>query len=128
MVVVVPRSHALAGRRRILFDETLDYDFIGLSDGAALHDFLGGHAARMGRRLRLRVQLRGFDGICRMVGSRAGIAVLPASAARRLRRIMAIRIIPLEDAWALRCLAIRVRSLPDLPTHAARLVGHLRQT
>jgi DNA-binding transcriptional LysR family regulator len=79
-------------------------------------------------RLRLRVQLRSFDGICRMVESRAGIAAVPASAAKRLRRIMAIRIIPLEDAWALRRLTICVRSLAELPTHAARLAEHLRQT
>jgi DNA-binding transcriptional LysR family regulator len=128
LVVVVPRDHALSGRRRLIFAETLDYDFIGLSDGAALQDFLADHAARLGRRLRLRVQLRSFDGICRMVESRAGIAVVPASAAKRLRRIMAIRIIPLEDAWALRRLSICVRSLGELPTHAGRLVAHLRQT
>ncbi|MFH6781063.1 MULTISPECIES: LysR substrate-binding domain-containing protein [Methylobacterium] len=128
LVVVVPRDHPLAGRRRLAFAETLDYDFIGLSDGAALQDFLAAHAARLGRRLRLRVQLRSFDGICRMVESRAGIAVVPASAAKRLRRIMAIRIIPLEDAWALRRLSICVRCLAELPTHAGRLVAHLRET
>ncbi|WP_237478211.1 LysR substrate-binding domain-containing protein [Lichenibacterium dinghuense] len=127
LVAVVPRDHALAGRRRISFSLMLDYDFIGLSDGAALQDFLAGHAMRVGRRLRLRVQLRSFDGVCRMVESRTGVAVVPASAAKRLRRIMAIKIIPLEDAWALRRLTICVRSMGDLPAHAARLVEHLRQ-
>lgn len=127
LVVVVPRMHPLAARRRLAFADTLDYDFIGMSEGAALQDFLAGHAARIGRRLRLRVQLRSFDGICRMVESRAGIAIVPASAAKRLRRIMAIRIIALDDAWAQRRMAICVRSLPELPAHAARLVEYLRQ-
>ncbi len=95
--------------------------------GAALQNFLSAHAMRMGQRLRLRVQLRSFDSICQMVESRAGIAIVPASA-QRLRRIMAIRIIALDDAWALRRLTICVRSLQDLPAHAARLVEHLRQT
>lgn len=128
LVVVVPRDHELARHRRITFRDILDYDFIGLSDGAALQDFLIGHAAQAGRRLWLRVQLRSFDGICRMVESRAGIAIVPASAALRLRQIMAIRIIPLQDAWALRQLSICVRSLDELPMHAARLVEHLRNT
>lgn len=128
LVVVVPREHDLARHRRVWFRDTLDYDFIGLSDGAALQDFLVGHAAQAGRRLRLRIQLRSFDGICRMVESRAGIAIVPASAALRLRRIMAIRIIPLQDAWALRRLTVCVRSLAELPAHAARLVEHLRES
>lgn len=128
LVVVVPRDHDLARHRRIAFRDTLDYAFIGLSDGAALQDFLIGHAAQAGRRLKLRVQLRSFDGICRMVESRAGIAIVPASAAMRLRRIMAIRIIPLQDAWALRRLTVCVRSLAELPAHAARLVEHLRES
>ncbi|WP_141059762.1 LysR substrate-binding domain-containing protein [Brucella melitensis] len=128
LVVVVPQGHPFARRRRIAFKDTLDYDFIGLSQGAALQNFLSAHAMRMGQRLRLRVQLRSFDSICQMVESRAGIAIVPASAAKRLRRIMAIRIIALDDAWALRRLTICVRSLQDLPAHAARLVEHLRQT
>ncbi|ENR65284.1 LysR substrate-binding domain-containing protein [Brucella abortus] len=128
LVVVVPQGHPFARRRRIAFKDTLDYDFIGLSQGAALQNFLSAHAMRIGQRLRLRVQLRSFDSICQMVESRAGIAIVPASAAKRLRRIMAIRIIALDDAWALRRLTICVRSLQDLPAHAARLVEHLRQT
>lgn len=127
LVVVVPRRHVLAERRRVKFDALLDQDFIGLSDGAALQDFLAEHAARRGKRLRLRTQLRGFDGICRMVESQAGIGVVPEMAARRLRRVMAIKIIQLEDAWALRRLSICVRSLDELPPPARRLVEHLRQ-
>lgn len=128
LVVVVPRDHALAGRRRVSFAETLDNDFIGLSEGAALQDFLRSQASRMGRRLRLRVQLRGFDGICRMVESGVGIGIVPNSSARRLCRVMAIRIVPLNDTWALRRLAICVRSHAELPGHARRLVEHLRRS
>src|SRR5262249_3104352 len=100
LVVVVPRDHILARRRQVRFEETLDSDFIGLSDGAGVQEFLDGPARRMGRRLRLRIQLRSFDGVVRMVESRAGIGIVPQSAARRLRRIMAIKILQLEDDWA----------------------------
>ncbi|RYC29119.1 LysR family transcriptional regulator [Lichenibacterium minor] len=126
LVVVTPRSHALGQRRRIPFEHILDDDFIGLETGAALQDFLADHARRLGRRLRLRIQLRGFDGICRMVESGAGIAVLPESAARRYKRSMAIRVVELEDGWASRKLVICVRRVDDLPVHARRLVEELR--
>ena len=34
--VVVPRSHALSGRRTTCFEDVLDYDFVSLSEGTSL--------------------------------------------------------------------------------------------
>jgi LysR substrate binding domain len=73
------------------------------------------HAARAGRRLKLRVRLPDFDGVCQVVGSGVGVAVVPATAARRYRRSGAFRIIPLTDTWAPRRLTICVRSFAALP-------------
>jgi DNA-binding transcriptional LysR family regulator len=42
-----------------------------------LQDYLDHHAARLGRRLKVRVRLSGFDAISRMVESGIGLAVLP---------------------------------------------------
>lgn len=125
LVLAVPRGHPLAARRRIAFTEALGEDFVGLSPGSALQDHLARHAARAGRPLKLRVRLGGFDAVCRMVEQGVGLAVVPESAARRCRRSMAIRAVPLSDPWALRRLSICVRSLDALPAHARRLVEHL---
>ncbi|WP_342241060.1 LysR substrate-binding domain-containing protein [Inquilinus sp. OTU3971] len=125
LVLAVPRGHPLAARRRIAFAEVLDEDFVGLSPGSALQDHLARHAARAGRPLTLRVRLGGFDSVCRMVEQGVGLAVVPETAARRCRRSMAIRTVPLSDPWALRRLSICVRSLDALPAHARRLVEHL---
>jgi DNA-binding transcriptional LysR family regulator len=127
LVLAVPRGHSLAARRRIAFAEVLGEDFVGLSPGSALQDHLARHAARVGRPLTLRVRLGGFDAVCRMVEQGVGLAVVPATAARRCRRSMAIRAVPLSDPWALRRLSICVRSLDALPVHARRLVEHLRK-
>jgi DNA-binding transcriptional LysR family regulator len=127
LVLAVPRGHPLARRRRIAFAEVLGEDFVGLAPGSALQEHLGRHAARAGRTLKLRVRLGGFDAVCRMVGQGVGLAVVPQTAARRCRRSMAIRAVPLSDPWALRHLVICVRRLDALPAHARRLVEHLRE-
>ncbi len=126
LVVVAPRRHPLGSRRKAAFREILDYDVVGLPVGSALQDYLDHHAARIGRRLKVRVRLSGFDAICRMVESGIGLAVLPETAARRSRHSMAVRIIPLTDKWALRRHAICVRNFASLPAHAKRLVECLR--
>jgi molybdate transport repressor ModE-like protein len=126
LVVVAPRRHALGSRRKVAFRDTLDHDVAGLPVGSALQDYLDHHAARAGRRLKVRVRLSGFDAICRMVESGIGLAVLPETAARRSQRSMAIRIISLTDEWAVRRHAICVRSFAALPAHAKRLVECLR--
>jgi DNA-binding transcriptional LysR family regulator len=125
LCLVVPRDHPLAGRRRVAFAEALDEDFIGLPQGSALAEHLASQAARLGRPLRPRLRLRGFDAICRLVERGAGVAVVPEAAARRCRRSMAIRALPLSDGWADRRLVICVRRLDALPHHPRRLVEHL---
>ena len=128
LVLVVPRGHPLAGRRRLAFGEVVDREFVGLSPGSALQEHLSRHAARAGHALKLRVRLRGFEAVCRMVEQGVGLAVVPESAARRCRRSMAIRTVRLTDAWAHRNLTICVRQLDALPAHARRLIEHLRAT
>jgi molybdate transport repressor ModE-like protein len=126
LVVVTPHRHPLGSRRKVAFRETLDHDAVGLPVGSALQDYLDHHAARTGRRLKVRIRLSGFDTICRMVESGIGLALLPETAARRFRQSMAIRIIPLTDKWALRRHAVCVRNFATLPAHAKRLVECLR--
>src|SRR5437762_5194939 len=63
-VLVVAREHALAKRTKIAFSQVLDHDFVGLDRASALQRFLADKAARIGRPLQLRVQLRSFDAVC----------------------------------------------------------------
>lgn len=128
LVLVTPQRHALAKRRRIAFADSLASDFVGLPAGGALQDHIDGHAARAGHRLKLRVRLPGFDAVCRVVESGIGVAVVSRTAALRCRRSMAIRVVPLTDAWALRHLRICVKSLRGLSVPARSLVEHLRSS
>lgn len=126
LVLIAPRDHVVTRQRTIAFRDALAYDHVGLPAGNALQDQMEDHAARAGRRLRLRVRLPGFYAVCQVVGSGIGVAVVPATAARRYQRSAAIRIIPLVDTWAPRRLTICVRSLAALPPHGQKLVEHLR--
>ena len=125
-VLVVARDHRLAGRSQVAFAEVLDHDFVGLDRASALQRFLAAKAAPTGRPLRLRVQLRSFDAVCRLVECGVGIGIVPETTARRVARTMAISAVELSDAWALRELTICIRSFAELPPYARQLVEHLR--
>jgi DNA-binding transcriptional LysR family regulator len=125
-VLVVARDHALAKRAKIVFEDVLDHDFVGLDRASALQRFLSSKAVRIGRPLRLRVQLRSFDAVCRLVECNVGIGIVPETTARRVQRTMAIAVVPLTDPWAVRELTICVRNMKELPLYARQLVEHLR--
>src|SRR5436853_5360895 len=110
-VLVVARNHPLARRSKISFADVLDHDFVGLDRASALQRFLADKAARIGQPLRLRVQLRSFDAVCRLVECNVGIGIVPETTARRVARTMAIAVVALTDAWAVRELTICIRRL-----------------
>jgi DNA-binding transcriptional LysR family regulator len=125
-VLVLPRGHALAGRPRIAFAEVLAHDFVGLDRASALQRFLADKAGRIGQPLKLRVQLRSFDAVCRMVEAGVGLGIVPETTARRAAHTMAIAVVDLDDSWASRDLTICVRGLGEIPASARQLVEHLR--
>ena len=130
LVLVMATNHPLAVRlqrkRSVAFADTLDYDFIGLAGDSALHKYIAGHAARLGKHLTYRVRLRSFDAVCRMAASGAGLAVLPESTVLRNRDSFAMRHVHLTDPWALRKLLICMRHYADLPGYARELVDALQ--
>jgi DNA-binding transcriptional LysR family regulator len=127
-VLVVGREHPLADRARIAFVDVINENFVGLDRASALQRFLADKAARIGKSLRLRIQLRSFDAVCRLVESNVGIGIVPETTARRAAKTMAVTVVALTDAWAVRELTICVRSLQGLPAFARELVEHLRDS
>lgn len=125
-VLVVARDHPLAEQSKIGFVDVLDYDFVGLDRASALQRFLAGKASRIGRPLRLRVQLRSFDAVCRLVEANVGVGIVPETTAQRAAKSSAIKVVELADAWAPRDLTICVRDFDALPPYAQQLVNHMR--
>lgn len=126
LVVVMAQDDALAGSRQVRLADLAGRYFIGLS-GSALQDHIVAQAAAMGMRLRYRVRLRSFDGICRMAGAGTGIGIVPQTAARRMKRSSRIAIIRLADGWALRRLSVCIRAGTELSVPAQSLFRHLTQ-
>ena len=125
-VLVVSRGHPLAAKKSVPFAETLDQNFVGIDRSAAIQRFLADKAARIGKTLRLRIQLRSFDAVCRLVESNVGIGIVPETTARRAAKTIDIHIVALADPWAVRELTICVRDLAALPIFARELVTHMR--
>ena len=126
LVLVTPARHPLAGKRRLAFKDVLAHDTVGLPADSALQQHIDGQAARLGATLRPRLRLPGFDALCHVVESGIGVAVVSRSAALRNAKSMAIRVVPLLDAWAHRRLRLCVKSERALPGPARALLEHLR--
>ena len=125
LVLVTSREDPLAARRRVTLAEVAERQFIGLSTGSALHAYLGERALLSGQPLSIRAHMRTFDGICCMVEQGAGIAIVPATAAKRYRGTTGIRTIELTDSWATRELLVCMRDLNALRRPEKALVRHL---
>jgi len=126
-VLVVASDHPLARRPRIGFAEVLDHDFVGLDRASALQRFLADKATRAGRSIRLRIQLRSFDGVCRLVERNVGVGIVPETTSRWAAKTMAIKAVELTDSWAVRDLSICMRDYKALPPYARQLVDHMRE-
>lgn len=125
LVVVAGPSHPLVRRESVRFNETLDYDYVGLPDSSVYQNFLVEASMSLNMRMNLRVRVNNFESACRMVELNLGLALLPESVARRNAETMDIRIIPLADTWATRQLQICVRSMNGLSPYARELTDLL---
>ncbi|AUT44717.1 LysR substrate-binding domain-containing protein [Achromobacter sp. AONIH1] len=126
LVLIVPQRHPLAGEARVAFADTLAYDYVGLPPATSLATRLAEESGRLGRTMQLRIQVRSFDAICRMVAATGGVGILPRLAAEPHARSMPIRLIALTDDWASRRLLLGVRDADALPVPARLLLAHLR--
>jgi DNA-binding transcriptional LysR family regulator len=125
LVLVTPREHPLATRECLALRDAAGYDFIGLQQDASLHTLLQQSAQQQGIPLRLRIQVRSFEAICRMIHTGMGIGVLPAQVVSNYLPTLEVATVPLSDAWAWRELKIGVRNLQGLSVTARQMLEHL---
>ncbi|NMG67452.1 LysR family transcriptional regulator [Azoarcus indigens] len=106
LALVMPLGHPLAARDEISFADSLAYEQVGLHGGTAILSRMQLAATRLGRVLRLRIQVRSFDAVCRMIEGGVGVGVLPVRSAEAYVALGRLKAIPLRDDWARRRLLI----------------------
>jgi DNA-binding transcriptional LysR family regulator len=114
LAVVLRPDHPLAGRDSLLFADTLDHDHIGLHTASSIYLRSQYAATQAGKSMRLRINVPGFDAVCRMVQANMGIGLIPD------------RAFEVVDAWARRELKIVVRDVAHLSSTGRLVLDHLR--
>ncbi len=125
LALAVHPEHPLAGEKALRFEQTLDYEHVGLPPTTAVHTMLQQSAARMGRRLSYRVIVSNFDAAFRVVGANLAISVVPQEVGEPYARTLGLKIVPLAEAWAERCFAVCYPDFDTLQPAARRMVEHL---
>jgi len=125
LVLVTPQRHRLAKRKRIAFAEMLDEDAVGMHHGSTLQSFLAAETEKLGKAMRLRIQLASFDAMCRMIGAGVGVGVVPESAALRNQAALKLALVELTDEWNVRERHVLARDFEALPGYARNLVNEL---
>ncbi|WP_308285222.1 LysR substrate-binding domain-containing protein [Bradyrhizobium ivorense] len=125
LVAVVSETHRISDQQSIAFADVVGEPFVGVAD-AALEAYLGERAARLGRQIYYRIQLRRIENIAMMIESGVGIAILPEASGKDMRHL-GLTIVPLRDSWALRQLHLCARDFSALTPHAGLLAQQLME-
>ncbi len=125
LVLIVPRGHALAERGPLRFEDTLEFDHVGLHSNSSIHLAMRNAAAGVQRGIKLRIQVTGLDAMCRMIHNGLGIGVMPQRAFELMHGVGDLACVALTDDWAERQIRMVARDFSTLPVTARLLVAHL---
>ena len=125
LVLIAPPEHPLATLDSAPFAAVLAQPFVMLHAGSAIHTFTMNAAAALGRHLEVRIQVRSFEAVCRMVSAGVGIGMVPHSAIATSSSRLPLAVIELDEPWAQRDLKVCVRKRELLSGFAAELVDCL---
>ena len=127
LCIIAPAGHPLLALQKLRFQDVLEYDVIALESGSSMMRLLAEKAVAAEKALLLRVQVRSFEAVCRMVQAGLGVGILPLQAAKGLAESMGLSAQPLVDDWAERQMLICVKK--DRPPLASLklMLDHLRE-
>ena len=120
LVLLLTAGHPLAGQAAVPIENALALDIVGLGRSTSLMRQIAAAADAAGRELKIRIQVRSFDAMCRMVSAGIGAAILPRAGARPHLKSMALVITTLAGMRTERrlLLAMRDRKLLSPPAKA----------
>jgi DNA-binding transcriptional LysR family regulator len=121
LIAVVGTGHPLAGRETVQLAELAEYEFISLEKGSSIDTLCVRAAAELGRQLKIRIRVSGFDALFRLVEARLGVGVVPREITGERAALGRLVRVPLTEPWARRTLVLGTRD-PTTYLPATRLL------
>jgi DNA-binding transcriptional LysR family regulator len=125
LVLIVPRGHVLGTQDAIAFEDSLDFDHVGLHSNSSIYLAMRDAAALAGRTIKLRIHVTGLDAMCRMIHNGLGVGVMPQRAFELMHGVGELESVALTNDWAARQIELVARDFSSLPVTARLLVDHL---
>ena len=125
VAVVMKPDHILATVSEMNFTDVLEAELIALEGGSSMMRLLAENAMIAGRTMQLRVQVRSFEAVCRMVEAGLGVGLLPYQAANVLGKGLGLVVRPLTEEWAERRMLLCVKKERSGNTSLAKLLDFL---
>jgi len=125
LAVIAPIDHPLARDSNWSFSDVLEYDLVALEVGSSMMRLLTEQAIVLEKALRLRIQVRSFEAVCRMVQVGMGVGILPYEAAKVLAESMKLSVRPMNEPWAQRQVLVCVKKDRPAKPSLTLLINHL---
>lgn len=125
LVVVMPEDHPLSVNELVSFEELLECEFIEQESFSSIQKITDETATRLGRSLKTRIRVAGFDAVCRMVGAGLGIGIVPENFVTARAQMLGITKVLLDEPWASRVHKICLRANEEISTVTRLFVTHM---
>ena len=127
LVLLLPAGHPLCREASVALKDVLALDIIGLARSTSLMRHIVAAADAAGRTLRIRMQVRSFDAMCRMVSTGLGVAILPRAGAAPHLKSMGLSAVRLTGMRTERHLLLAMRDRQSLSPPANAFVEMVEQ-
>jgi DNA-binding transcriptional LysR family regulator len=127
LVLLVPAGHPMESESEVPVERALDHDLVTLPRSASLTRKVMAAAEAVGKTPRIRVQVRSFDSMCRMVACGMGLAVLPHAAAQLYAQALRLSVLMLRGLEVERRLLIAMRRRGELSLEASELIKMIEE-
>lgn len=123
LVLITPPGHPLGGRARVELNDILGHELVGMNRSTSLMQQIHSMASALGRPMKLRVQVRGFDAMCKMVSAGVGVALIPHTCALPHAPALGLGLSRIEGPWTRRRLLLAMRERRHLSPAAQAFVA-----
>jgi DNA-binding transcriptional LysR family regulator len=125
LCIVVSAGHPLGSFKSVRFEQTLDYEHVGLPVGSTLQRMLQRAAALSGRRLIHRIIIANFEAALGVVRAGLAIGVIPREVVERQGTASGLQVVALAETWAERRFVLCFRDARGLSVAAKLLSEYL---